>query len=91
MPSDETAAMLSFLRTLSDGAACDACLAAYLGAHRDSVLRSIWELIDARRIVCTYAACAICLEQRFVAHMRTEPPGRSHSRHARSRVRNVTC
>jgi hypothetical protein len=74
MLSDQTASMLSFLRTLSDGAACDACLAAYLGVHRDNVLRSIWELIDARRILCTYAACAICVEQRFVAQMRAEPP-----------------
>jgi hypothetical protein len=66
--------MLSFLRTLSDGAACDVCLAAYLGVDRDKVLRSIWELIEARRILCTYAACAICLEQRFVAQTRAEAP-----------------
>jgi len=37
MLSDETTAMLSFLRTLPAGAACDACLAAYLGVHRDKV------------------------------------------------------
>jgi len=67
MLPDKTAATLSFLRTLPDGAVCEACLATYLGVHRGNVSRGIRALIQARRILCLFTACSICEKVAFVA------------------------
>ena len=67
MLPDETAATLSFLRTLPDGAVCEACFATYLGVHRGNVSRGIRALIQARRILCLFTACTICEKVAFVA------------------------
>ena len=70
MLSDEAAAILSCLRVVPNSVACENCLAAYLGVDRYAALKSIRELIQAGRILCTYADCAICQEHRLVAHVR---------------------
>jgi hypothetical protein len=70
--SDEAAAILSCLRVIPNTVACENCLAAYLGVDRSAALTSIRELIQAGRILCTYADCAICEERRLVAHVRAE-------------------
>jgi hypothetical protein len=68
MLPDETAATLSFLRTLPDGAVCEACLATYLGVSAArNVSRGVRALIQARRILCLFTACSICEKVAFVA------------------------
>jgi len=59
-----------FLRTFSDSAACENCIAAYLGFDRFAVLKTIRELIGASCILCRYTECAIRRERRLVAQVR---------------------
>jgi hypothetical protein len=70
--SEAAAATLSFLAAMPNSVVCERCLCAHLGVDRYDVLKSIQGLIHAGRILCTYAACAICLEQRLVAQVRAE-------------------
>ena len=70
MLSEEAAETLSFLRAIPKSVACANCLAAYLGVDRYAVLRSIRELIQASRILCTYTECAICQERTLGARER---------------------
>jgi hypothetical protein len=59
-----------FLRTFSNSAACENCIAAYLGFDRFAVLKTIRELIGASCILCRYTECAIRRERRLVAQVR---------------------
>jgi len=63
---------LLFLRTIPNSVACENYLATYLGASRYDVLKSIRELVQAGRILCTYTECAVCGERRLVAQVRAE-------------------
>jgi hypothetical protein len=69
MLSDTAAAILAFLRTIPDGGACDECVGVYVGAGRHETVDSIRELVDASRILCTYAACGLCRQRRLVARV----------------------
>lgn len=70
MLSDAAVATLAFLRTIPNSAACEDCVAVYLGIERPAALVSIRELVDAGRIYYRYGACVICRRRRLVARVR---------------------
>jgi len=69
MLSDTAVAILAFLRTIPDSAACEECLAVYLGIERPAALMRIRELVDANKILCAYGACGLCRRRRLVARV----------------------
>src|SRR5262249_15254488 len=73
------------LRLSRERGVCGKWLAAYLGVDRYDVPKSIRELTQVGRILCTHAECAICRERRLVAHVRAELRQSSDSRPRRHR------
>ena len=72
-PLSETAeALLSFLRSIPESAACENCAAAYLQVDRHGALKAIRELILNGRILCAEASCSVCRDDRVVARLRRE-------------------
>jgi len=69
MLSDTAVAILAFLRTIPDSAACEECVALYLGIERPAALVGIRELVDASKILGTYRACGLCRRRRLVAQV----------------------
>lgn len=68
--SEAATNLLVFLHSIQKESACEGCAQAYLGLGRLTALKAIRELILARRILCSYRACALCRELRLCSTVR---------------------